>query len=178
MGVFKWETGDRLFILRDLLAHGYGRTDISALFAFVMPNACNLPSPAAVDRMLRSRGYRLAPDPKGPVPEWLAARLFSSSIEERRYIPGMRRDAVQRAVVAASLQFGLPIPLIVGARAIRSPRAVAARQHIIAALYDPATAGRYNHGFAYGISEVGRVLGLDHATVRKHCTEIEARAGA
>ncbi len=163
-------------MLGELVVHGYGRTDISAVFAFLFPQAANLPSPHAVGKMVEARGYRLAPNPRGPVPEWFEERLADAGAEVGRYLPGPRREVVRNAVVAASFQFGLPIAALVGTRAIRSPRAVAARKHIIAALYDPATAGRHNFPFAYGISEIGRVLGLHHATVLSHVGE--RRGGA
>ena len=124
---------------------------------------------------------RMVPKAWGvPVPLWLARAIVRAGVPHGS-LPncGARRRAVRRVVLRACLKRGVPAALVVGPALRQTARAVAARREIIAALYDPRTAGSHVvDGRAWGISKLGRVIGLNHSSVLRLVRQAGVHGGA
>lgn len=73
---------------------------------------------------------------------------------------------VKAAIRSASERYGVPPDEIAGPKKRSHKRAVMARRDVIRELYDPKTSEDFRHSkFQFGLSEIGRQLGIDHTTV-------------
>ena len=81
--------------------------------------------------------------------------------------PALCRPRVRAALLAAAEAFGVELWEMIGPNRRQTRPASRAQRSVIAELYEPAPGGgSAGHAFHYGIAELGRVLGLDHSTVR------------